>query len=936
MKLRGLPGLLLFAALLLFIVPSAVGFYTDWLWFRELGYDRIFLRTINAQSAVFCGTFFVVFAFLFINLRFARQRTFDRPRVVLGTGADGRPIALEGRQVAGLAVPVSLVLALLLGIAGAANWLTWLNFFHGVPFGDRDPLFGRDVGFYVYRLPIYQTIRQQALIVSFVALFGCLLYYLLSGSFVVEARPGVSSWPRIRLASTARRHLSILVSLIFLLMAWGAWLEVSSTLLTPTLSSVGFGASYTDVYATIPVLWISVVVLGVGAALALWHGFGGRGWPLPLAVALYLLVSMAGGLYGGFVQRFLVTPQEQTMEQPFIAHNIEATRRAYAIDKVEERELTGDAELTPADIIENAGTIENVRLWDHQQLLQTFGQIQEIRTYYDFLNVDNDRYRIDGKLRQVMLSVRELNTESMTNRSWVNETLTFTHGFGLALGPVNQVTAPEGLPVLFIRDIPPVSTVNLKVDKPGVYYGELTTNYVIVGTRQPEFHYPRGEAPGGAGDVGYERTFYDGTGGVPVGSLWRRMLFAIRFASTDILVSNQITRESRIMFHRQIAERVKTLAPFLTLDADPYPVLSNGRLFWMQDAYTTSGNYPYSTPRQRPLPEINYIRNSVKIVTDAYNGTVTFYLADPADPLAQTLASIFPGFLRPYSDMPADLRQHVRYPEDLFRTQSQVYATYHMTNPLVFYNKEDQWQWPVLDTTQNSTPMMPYYTVMTLPGEKQTEFIQMLPFTPRAKDNLAAWMVARSDPEHYGQLLVFQFPKQKIIYGPRQVMGRIKQDQVISPQITLWNQQGSEVNYGALLVIPIKESLLYVQPLYLRSPQSSIPELKRVIVAYQSQIKMDVTLTAALAQIFGRGIVAGLAPDQFSSSATSVVMTADVPGPEMVPLPASREVAPADMAAELKKHSDAMDRALRAGDWTTFGEELKELQAAIEKMQKTP
>jgi len=937
MRLRSLPGLMLLAIVLLFVVPSAAGFYTDWLWFRELGYERIFLRTLNAQTAVFAATFAAVFTFLYFNLRFARERTSDRARVVLGTGADGRPIALEGRQISGLAMPTALVIALLVGIAGASNWLEWLMFFHGIPFGETDPLFGREIGFYVYRLPVLQAVRQQALFVTIVALAGCLLYYVFSGSFVVEARPGVSSWPRIRLAKVARRHLSLLAAIVFGLMAWGTWLEIPATLLTPTSSSVAFGASYTDVYANIPFLWVGVVVLAIGSVLAVWHGFGGRGWPLPLAVALYLVVSMAGGVYAGIVQRFLVTPQEQNMEQPFIAHNIAATRRAYAIDRVEERELSGDAELTAADIVQNAGTIENVRLWDHAPLLQTFGQIQEIRTYYDFLNVDNDRYKIDGKLRQVMLSVRELNTESMSNHSWVNERLTFTHGYGLALGPVNQVTAPEGLPVLFIRDIPPVSTVNLKVDQPAVYYGELTTNYVIVKSKQPEFHYPRGEAAGGAADVGYETTSYDGTGGVPVGSLWRRLLFAMHFGSTDILVSNQITRDSRIMFHRQIVERVKVLAPFLTPDSDPYPVLSGGRLFWIQDAYTTTANYPYSTPRQRPLPEINYIRNSVKIVTDAYNGSVTFYLADRTDPLVGTLEQIFPGMLHPIQQMPADLRLHVRYPEDLFRTQAQVYQTYHMTNPLVFYNKEDQWQWPVLESTQNPAPMQPYYTVMTLPGEKQTEFIQMLPFTPRAKDNLAAWMVARSDPEHYGQLLVFQFPKQKIIYGPRQVSGRIKQDQVISPQITLWNQQGSEVIYGNLLVIPINESLLYVQPLYLRSPQSSIPELKRVIVAYQSQIKMDATLTQALAQIFGRGIVGALAPDQLTSSATSVQSTGFT-GPELsgIAPPSPPIGTSAELAAQLKTHSDNMEKALRAGDWTTFGEELKKLQSLIDKMQKAP
>ncbi len=568
MRFRGLPGLFLLAAVLLFVVPSAVGYYTDWLWFREVGYQGVFLRTLNAQSAVFLGTFLLVGVFLYVNLRFARRQTAQRPRVVLGTASDGTPITLEGRRLASLAMPVSLAAALFVGLMGANDWLAWLSYFNATPFGVADPVFGRDVSFYVFRLPIYQLVREQALTVSIIALVGCGIYYVFSGSFVIEARPAVTSWPRIRLVPSARRHLSLLTAVVLGLLAWGTWLEIPASLLTPSGSIVAFGAGYSDIYAAIPFLWAGVATLVIGAGLSVWHGFGRRGWPLPLAIVLYILVSAVGGVYTGFVQRFVVTPNEQDKERPFILHNIEATRHAYALDAVAERSLTGDAELSARDIIDNAGTIENVRLWDHQQLLQTFGQIQEIRTYYDFQSIDNDRYVIDGKYRQVMLSARELNTESMPNRSWVNERLTFTHGYGLALGPVNQVTT-EGLPVLFIRDLPPVSTVDLPLNQPSIYYGELSNSYVLIKTRQPEFHYPKGDDN--------ETTFYSGSGGVPVGSLLRRLLFAIRFGSTDILVTNQLTPESRIMFHRRIAERAALLAPFLTFDADPYPVVSGGR-----------------------------------------------------------------------------------------------------------------------------------------------------------------------------------------------------------------------------------------------------------------------------------------------------------------------------------------------------------------------
>ncbi len=928
MTFRSLPSLLVAIVAIVFVLPSATEYYTDWLWFGEVGYQGVFLRTINTQALVFTLTFAIVFLFVYGNFVIARRRTAGRPPVVLGSTVDGRPITFEGRSLAGLALPVAAGLALLSGITGAANWLAWLNFFNGVPFGQTDALFGRDIGFYVYRLPIYESVRQQALAVTFLTLFGSAGYYVFSGSFVLEARPGGPGWPKIRLITGARRHLSLLVALVLSLMAWGAWMNIPNTLLSPAPQSVvQFGASYTDVYASIPFFWATLGVLVLGVALALWHGFARRGWPLPVAIALYVVVSLGGGVYAGLLQRLVVTPNEQDKERPFITHNIAATRAAYDLGRVEERELSGDAELTAADIIANAGTIENVRLWDHQPLLQTFTQIQEIRTYYDFNSVDNDRYVINGKYRQVMLSARELNTESMSNKSFVNERLTFTHGYGVTLGPVNEVTT-EGLPVLFIRDLPPVSTRDLRLDEPSIYYGELSNDYVLVKTRQPEFHYPRGDDN--------ETTFYAGTGGVTIGSFFRRAAFALRFASTDILVTSQLTPETRVMFHRRIGDRVKLLAPFLTYDSDPYPVLSGGRLYWMQDAYTTTANYPFSTPVvTRPGGRLNYIRNSVKIVIDAFNGSVSFYLAEPTDPLAQTLDRIFPGLLHPLSDMPVDLRRHVRYPEDIFKYQSEIYRTYHMTNPQVFYNKEDQWAVPPQSQAQNTSPMQPYYTIMRLPGEKDAEFIQMLPFTPRAKDNLAAWMVARSDGDHYGRLLAFQFPKNSTIFGPQQVIGRINQDQIISPQVALWSQQGSEVIWGTLLVIPIKESLIYVRPLYLRSPEGKIPELKQVVVAYQNRIVMDETLTRALGQIFGRSVVEALAPDQVKSEATPVVATPVDAPPVEAPV-AGRPTDPtlATLTAEALVHRDKMNQALRAGDLAAFGEEFKRLSAVLEKMNQ--
>jgi uncharacterized membrane protein (UPF0182 family) len=802
-------------------------------------------------------------------------------------------------------------------LSQASNWLQWLSFFNGVPFGERDPLFGRDVSFYVFRLPVWQSIRAAALFLDFVALVGCGLIYVLSGSFVMENRIGGRSWPRFRLASSARRHLAIIAAILFGLMAWGAWLTMADTLLTP--ANVLFGASYVDVHANLPFLRVSMAVLILGAGLAVWQGFGGRAWAIPLAVVLYIAISIIGGVYAGVLQSYVVTPNESAKEQEFIRYNIAATRRAYALDRVEERELSGDAALTPAQIIANVGTIQNVRLWDHDQLLQTFSQIQEIRTYYDFVSVDNDRYVLKGQERQVMLSARELNTDLLQNHSFVNERLTFTHGYGLTLGPVNEVTT-EGLPVLFVQNLPPVTTPDLPIVEPSIYFGELASDYALVRTSTPEFHYPRGNDP--------VTTFYQGGAGVPVGGFFRRLIFALRFGTTDILFTPQINQQSRIIFHRRINDRVTTIAPFLTFDKDPYPVVFSGRLFWIQDAYTTTAHYPYSTQIGAPA-ELNYIRNSVKIVIDAYNGTTTLYLAEPEDPIALTIARIFPGLLKPLTEMPAGLRQHIRYPEDIFRLQASIYTTYHMTNPSIFYNKEDQWQVPVLDTDRNAVAMQPYYTIMKLPGERQTEFVQILPFTPSSKDNLSAWMVARSDAEHYGHMLVFQFPKQKIVFGPRQIAARINQDQLISPQITLWNQQGSEVRWGTLLVIPVEESLLYVRPLYLRSPEGKIPELKRVVVAYQSQIVMAETLKLALTQIFGPAIAAALPADRPQGSTTSVV-----PAPEEPSTPPSSQAdAKAGLADEAQLHYERAQRALRDGDFTLFGEEWKKLGETLNKIK---
>ena len=895
----------LLAVLLFLAGPSLVRFYTDWLWFGEVGYQRIFLTMLQSQGTLFTITFVLATAWLALNLNIA-LKAIGNVRPVFTT-REGIQVTLPGgRQLRTLALGAALLLAALIGLFLAGRWQEWLMWRHGVPFEVQDPILGRDVSFYVFSLPFLRLIHRLAQTLVVLAALSTAAIYLVSGNLT-------SGFPaQLSMSPKARRHLVLLGAAFLALLAWGAWLQRTEHLIES--SGLIHGASYADVYGRMPAALVLMFVALVGAALAVWQAFDRRNWPIPVAIGLYLVVSIGGEVYSSVLQRFIVTPNEQVRETPFIEHNIAATRQAFGLENVEVRPLSGDALLTRADIMNNGATLENVRLWDHQPLLETFGQIQEIRTYYDFTSVDNDRYRINGALRQVMLSARELNSASLPNRTWVNERLTFTHGYGLTLGPVNQVTS-EGLPVLFVRDLPPQTTVDLKIDEPSIYFGELTNDYVIVRTQTREFHYPRGD------DNVF--TQYEGTGGISLGSFWRKLLFALRFGSYQIVLSDDIGPESRILFNRNIRERLLTLAPFLRfLDQDPYLVVADGRLFWLYDAYTSSTFYPYSTP----AGPVNYIRNSVKFVIDAYNGTTTAYLADASDPIAATYARIFPDTFKPLDQMPDSLRQHVRYPEDIFALQAQVYATYHMTQPAVYYNREDQWEIPAVDDGGESRAMQPYYTIMRLPGEPQAEFIQMLPFTPRRRDNLAAWLVARSDGEHYGKMRVFEFPKQKLVFGPRQVVARISQDQVIAPQITLWNQQGSQVIWGTLMVIPIEESLIYVRPLYLRASGGRIPELTRVIVAYENRIVMQETLEAGLAELFG-----GKMPPPPTSELDTAAPAPAAPA-EGAPAPPSASPQLNALAAQARTHYDRAVAAQKSGDWATYGEELRQLGQVLQKM----
>ena len=888
-----------FLALLLFLfLPSLVTLGAEWPWFDALGYERVFATRLVAEALLGVAVGVVAFAFLYTNLRFAQRGVV--PDAVVLRSSEGAAVLDVTRLVRRLALPAAVGLALLFGLAAAGGWLDALQFLHRTPFGVSDPVFHRDVGYYVFTVPVVASAIAMLTALTTVALLAALVLYVLRRDVVLLGR-------RVTVEPSAQWHLAGLIALLFLLTALRAYFVRVPGLLYSTTGPL-VGASFADLHATLTGLRLAGLAALVSGALVLWGTRTHRlAWAMLLALGIYFGVSLLGVvLYPAILQKLLVAPNELARETPQLASHIAATRRAWGLDKVVTRDLTGETGLTERDIAANQPTIQNVRLWDREPLLQTFGQLQEIRTYYDFVSVDDDRYWIDGQYRQVLLSPRELNSGSLPTRTFINERLTFTHGMGLTLGPVNQVT-PEGLPVLFIKNLPPASSVSLRVTRPEIYYGELTDSWVFAHTHQQEFDYPSGDEN--------IYTSYAGKGGVLVGSFLRRLVLAAYFGSLNVLLSSDITDDSRALYIRNIRERAHTALPFLLFDGDPYLVVADsGRLRWILDAYTATSRYPYAQP---VADGTNYVRNSVKVVIDAFDGTVTAYLADPADPLARTLAQVFPGILHPLDEMPRDLRAHLRYPEDLFRMQTAMYASYHMAEPDIFYHREDQWQRPQLSRSGEQQDPFLRHIVLRLPEERQAEYIFMAPFTPRGKDNLASWMVARNDGEHYGQLVVYRFPKQSLVYGPAQIVNRINQDPDISRQISLWDQHGSEVVRGNLLVIPIEESLIYVQPIYLRAEGGGIPELKRVVVAYQNQVVMEETLEAGLARLFG--------------GAREPAAVAAEPSP--VARPATGHAA--DLTSQAVQLYESALAAERAGDWARYGTEVTRLGEVLRQLQAT-
>ena len=905
MKSRSLVGPLLAVFIALNLAGQALPLYTDYLWFQEVQFPSVF-STILWTKVILALAVGVLFAlFLYANIRPAAR---PMPGDVLTEMDD--PLGLPSRLVIEplfrrFLVPGVLVLGLLAGLQASSQWETVIRFLNAQPFKIQDPVFGRDVGFFVFTLPVLSVAYSWALIGTGLTML------LVAASYVLHR--GVQLTPQgPHVTNRARAHLLGLGALLLLVKAGGYHLDTFSLVLSPR--GLVFGAGYADLYAQLPALRVLTILALACAALCLYQ-MGRTGFrPLFVGVGVLVAAHIIGlGVYPNLLQRLRVTPNELVAERPYIEQNVKYTRLAYGLDRIQEVEFPAEETPTAADIQRNDPTIKNIRLWEHRPLLVTYAQLQEIRPYYRFVDVDNDRYMVDGQLRQVMLSARELSYRHLPSRVWINERLTYTHGHGIVLGPVNRIT-PEGLPEFWIKDIPPTSSGPIKVTRPEIYFGEIAgdSDYVFVKTQAQELDYP-------AGDKNVY-TSYAGKGGVPIQSFLRKMLFAARFGDVKIILSNDIVADSRILYHRQIEERVKKAAPFIQFERDPYLVIGDdGRLVWIIDGYTTSNQFPYSEP-VRGMG--NYIRNSVKAVVDAYHGSIAFYLSEPDDPIVRTYAQAFPGLFQPLSAMPADLRPHIRYPQGFFAIQARMFATFHMQDPQVFYNKEDLWSIPRRASEGQEREMEPYYTIMRLPGEKQEEFVLLIPFNPSKKDNMIAWMAARSDGAHYGKLVAYTFPKQKLIYGPRQIDARIDQDAYISQQLSLWSQRGSQVIRGSMLAIPIEKSLLYVQPLYLAAEKGSLPELKRVLVAAGNQIAMEENLEASLAQIFGA-----------SGRLAQAIARTDTSPPGQAP-PAARDLNLKGLADQAFQQFGKAQELLRQGNFAGYGEELKRLETTLKALRE--
>ncbi|MBN2042682.1 MAG: UPF0182 family protein [Candidatus Aenigmarchaeota archaeon] len=901
--MRGVGRVILAVLVIFFVILSIVmSIYADLFWFLMLGYENVFLTILFTRLELWFLFFSLFFIFALVNIGVAK-------RTCMGKGKKKRKTKTEDR----ITIMVSFFISVIIGSV-FSNWEVVLRYLNQVPFQGNDPVFGLNIGFYVFDLPLYSfLIGFAAATVVLTLVITFISYAVYSQSFrkqepgenAVLQMPNVPSYT-IDMKAMEKKvvpHASFLIGLLFIVISVALFFGRYGLLFSP--AGVVFGAGYTDIHIMLPLITLlSVVAFIVGILFILNFRMNRTGLILKL-IGGFIAIAVLGMIVSGVTQAFIVTPNEYNLESEYIGRNINFTLAAYGLDSMNERIFPISYNLSGSDIEKNSGTIDNIRLWDWRPLMITYNQLQLFRTYYSFWDVDIDRYKINGGYKEVMLSARGLDTGNLPEKAktWINEHMVYTHGYGLVMNPVDKVTA-DGQPEFYMQDIPPKSDY-FTVDRPEIYYGEGMNEYALVKTTTEEFDYPSGEQN--------IYTSYEGTGGVPLSDGFRRLVYAVNFGSIELLLSGSLTEESRVLMYRDIGERVSSIAPFLSYDRDPYIVLSNGRLYWMLDAYTTTDMYPYSEPMYvGKRSYFNYIRNSVKVVVDAYNGDVTFYVIDSDDPVIKAYGKMFPGLFESFESMDPDLKDHIRYPEDLFSIQAALYSEYHMNDPRVFYNKEDTWVIPNEIYRGSRQEMQPYYVIVRLPGYEKEKFILMIPFIPRGKENLIGWMAAVSDFPDYGNLVVYKFSKQELTYGPMQIEARIDQDTEISQLITLWSQAGSDVIRGNTLVIPIEDSIVYIEPLYLEATEKgTLPELKRVIVVYGNDLVMKDTLADALADVFG--------------SVTSV--------PQKPPagLPTTSD-------ETLSQISDLYGRAqssLRTGDLKTYAEYMEQIEQLLENWKSS-
>ncbi|MGB5167591.1 MAG: UPF0182 family protein [Acidimicrobiia bacterium] len=921
----------------LITLRSLATLWTDYLWYSSVGQVGVWSTLVFTRLWLVLAASLLAFGIVWLNLYLVDRIS---PRRGVSPGSPDEELLMRYQtwvepRSGRLRLAASAFFGILLGLGAAAWWQDWLLFSRGGSFGLADPIFDHDIGLYVFDVPFMRDVFAWAFQLVLVLTLIVVAVHYLNGGISVQG-------PGKRTSSAVKAHVSILLALLALLKVAGYQLD-KWDLLYSQRGQV-FGASYTDVNAQVPALNL-LMIISLVAAVILLVNLWFRGWTLPLvAVGLWLVTSIiVGGVYPALVQRLNVEPDEVNKESPYVAYNIEYTREAYGLSDVEVEPFAAEPVLTPEDLAANATTIDNIRLWDPGVLNVTYRQLQNIVTYYDIGDVDVDRYQIDGELTQVMVSARELEEQGIPGEGWVTERLVYTHGFGSVLSPANDVTT-QGQPDFLVKDIPPVNLSDdpsLAIEQPRIYFSDhAETDYVIAGTSQQEVDFPIGSS---GADVATNS--YDGNGGVKLGGFFQRAAWALRFGNLDTLISDRLDSDSKVLLERNLRSRISRLAPFLYGDADPYIVIAEGRLKWVMDLYTITDRYPYSAPASTArlnagegLPNrFNYIRNSVKAVVDAYDGTIDLYVIDPDDPVIRANEAIFPGVFRPRSELPADIVEHFRYPEDLFRIQTDQYQLYHMTNPDQFFTVSDPWQIardpstsprPALrgrfadSSGQEFNPMLPYYLLMKLPGEERPSFLLMQPFTPRGRPNMVSFMVAKSGPlEEYGRIIEYGLPSDSQIDGPGQVGNFVNQDPEISAEFTLLGQGGSRVIQGNMLVIPIEQSLLYVQPIYIsandEASSTGIPEFKRVVVSFNGRIEMRNSLSEALTAVFG--VSSGDGGGSGEDGGTTEPPTGTVEE-QVVEL-----LARADQA-----FMDA-DAAMQNGDLVTWAQKIEEAQAAVEE-----